>query len=169
MQIEVAAYGWLGAEWDAFYPEDLPPEWRLDYYANEFFAVVIPHQVWLSEPDEALLAWQEQVFAEFRFYWELPSDYGVVSARERLSRLRAQRPFEEHWGGVVDFSSAEGSSAGGEGLTVMRLAQVLELRPLREQMQQAMATAGGQLLMVVEGGAAASLRPARDLALLLGG
>ena len=70
--IEVAAYGWQGAVWDGLYPDDIPEDWRLDYYANEFFAVVVPYAEWQGEEDETLLEWQEQVSDDFRFYWELP-------------------------------------------------------------------------------------------------
>ncbi|MGB0713926.1 MAG: hypothetical protein ACPGUC_10240 [Gammaproteobacteria bacterium] len=41
VQIAVGLVGLFDPPWaDAFYPEDIPLEWRLDYYANEFPVVV---------------------------------------------------------------------------------------------------------------------------------
>ena len=89
MQIAVAAYGWQGPQWGPFYPAGLPAEWRLAYYANEFFAVVVPYREWSAAGDETLLAWSREVRAEFCFYWELPRRESA--ARARLQRLREDR------------------------------------------------------------------------------
>ncbi len=155
MQIEIAAYGWQGKEWDGYYPDDLPADWRLDYYANEQFAVVVPYADWADEEDETLLEWQEQVSDDFRFYWELPE--GDEAALDRLQRLRQDDEFAAHWGGIV------------ADVSTLRIEAPLELRPLREAMQQAMAPAAERLLVVVTASAAASLAAARDLGQLLGG
>ena len=46
----VGTYGWqtplVSPE---FYPEDLPPEWQLDYYSNFSNLVVVPQSFWLSQ------------------------------------------------------------------------------------------------------------------------
>lgn len=172
MAISVAALGWLGSEWDSFYPEDLPPEWRLDYYANEFFAVVVPHAEWSVLSDETLLGWQGAVPEAFRFYWELPP--AQLAAAQRLQRLRANREFADHWGGVVELAPTtpaqqQAPAEATAAIALLRLAQPLALRPPRQAMEAAMQSGGSGLLLVVEAGAATSLRPARDLALLLGG
>lgn len=174
MEIEVAAYGWQGSEWDAFYPDDMPADWRLDYYANEFFAVVVPYGEWSAEDDDELLAWQEQVSDDFRFYWELPPN--ALESVARLQRLLADETFAAHWGGVVDLKAVtqfSQSPFGGGGVSQRVLVQALELRALREllesAMEQARARDSTRLVVLVEADAAASLRPARDLALLLGG
>jgi hypothetical protein len=172
MQIEIAAHGWQGPEWEHFYPDDLPAEWRLAYYGNEFFAVVVPYGEWSVAGDEALLAWSREVKEGFHFYWELPLE--AAAARARLQRLRGEARFAAHWGGVVDVAAPLPRSRfhlGQERLALLRLSQPLALRPLGQAMQGAMEEAQGSscLLVVVEAAAAASLRPARDLALLLGG
>jgi hypothetical protein len=155
MIIDVAAYGWQGEQWDGFYPEDIPAEWRLDFYANEFFALVVPYNAWSNEADEALLAWQDQVSDDFRFYWELPE--GQSAAVERLQRLRENDEFTAHWGGIL----AEASQ--------LRIGEPLELRPLREAIEGAMGPGDESLLVVIEPAAAECLQAARDIALLLGG
>ncbi|MCW8919216.1 MAG: hypothetical protein OQL08_10425 [Gammaproteobacteria bacterium] len=174
MQIVIAARGWQGPEWDHFYPLDLPAEWRLAYYANEFFAVVVPYQEWAAAGDEALLAWLREVKAEFRFYWELP--LRDAAARARLQRLRETAEFAAHWGGVVDdvaFRSLSESPFSQQRLALLWLLEPLALRPLGQAMQGAVTSArqegADSLLLVVAAPAAASLRPARDLAWLLAG
>ncbi|MEN8170265.1 MAG: hypothetical protein ABFS08_08585 [Pseudomonadota bacterium] len=170
MEIEIAAYGWQSREWDRFYPEDMPADWRLDYYANEFFAVVVPYSEWSVQADDELLAWQQQVSEDFRFYWEQPCGEDVAAAR--LQALMADAEFAAHWGGVVDIAAVSPLPQppfGGESLAVLRQQKNSELRPLREELEQAMAQEGSRLLVVVEAAAAETLRPARDLALLLGG
>ncbi len=38
----IGSAGWQHPEWEnSYYPEDLPPDWRLGYYANEFSLAVI--------------------------------------------------------------------------------------------------------------------------------
>lgn len=168
--IEVAAYGWQGAAWDGFYPDDMPADWRLDYYANEFFAVVVPLCEWSLADDETVLAWLEQVSADFRFYWEVNG--GDEAAAARLQALLQDEAFAAHWGGVVDLNCPvllAQSPFSSDAYALLRLQQNMALRPLREAMQQAMAQGGSRLLVVVGTKAVETLRPARDLALLLVG
>lgn len=55
--------GW----WGTFYPEDLPPEWRLTYYANEYRAVLAPPSVWReADPKQ----WQDDTPDTLRFVLE---------------------------------------------------------------------------------------------------
>lgn len=170
MEIEVAARGWLGSEWDSYYPDDLPADWRLDYYANEYFAVLVPYAQWRDASDDELLEWLEQVSDDFRFFWEVERDDAV--ARDRLQKLRdSSGEFADHWGGTVDTemdrSQPQPPFKSGQ-LVLLRLQHVVELRPLRELMEQAMTSEAGRLLVVVEAGAMGSLQAARDLAQLLG-
>jgi hypothetical protein len=170
MKIEIAARGWQGREWDGYYPDDLPEDWRLDYYANEFFAVLVPYNDWSTAGDDELLEWMEQVSDDFVFYWEL--DTAEHGSRERLQALLGKVDFAAHWGGVVGLSGvspfsqlpfAEGSVA------LLCLTDNFELRPLRQAMEEAMSEPANKLLVVVEATAAQSLHSARDLAQLLGG
>lgn len=58
-QLIVAAQGWLHPGWEqGYYPDDMPAEWQLGYYANEFRAVLVAPaadtagvETWLDEVD----------------------------------------------------------------------------------------------------------------------
>ena len=61
----IGAYGWQHTDWiGEFYPEDLPDEWRLGYYGNEYPVVMVPasylssdvneFEEWLEESDDSL-------------------------------------------------------------------------------------------------------------------
>ena len=54
---------WLGT----FYPDDLPEDWRLSYYANEFSAVLVPEDKWRSNLGN-LDEWVDEVPEDFLFY-----------------------------------------------------------------------------------------------------
>ena len=50
----VGARGYLHSHWqDVFYPDDIPEEWRLGFFANEFNALLVPWSQWheLDETD----------------------------------------------------------------------------------------------------------------------
>lgn len=61
-RILIGACGWLHDNWqDTYYPEDLPQDWYLGYYANEFPVVQVGEtewaqggdvEEWLAETDE---------------------------------------------------------------------------------------------------------------------
>ena len=72
--IDVVPEGWTAlADVDAFYPEDLPDDWRLAYFANAFRSVLVPSAGWTSAPGETLQAWRADVHPGFRFYLGQPS------------------------------------------------------------------------------------------------
>lgn len=70
--LRVGAYGWQHEHWlSEFYPEDLPKDWQLSYYANEYSTVLVPANYWQSEiwsPEQ----WQEDVPEHFMFFIECP-------------------------------------------------------------------------------------------------
>ncbi len=68
--INIATYGWEGEAWQGFYPADLPEDWRMDYYGNEFRAVVIPASVWQRITPAVVEEWLDAIHAEFQFYFE---------------------------------------------------------------------------------------------------
>lgn len=91
MQLELAAYGWRGSEWNFLYPDDLPSEWRLDYYANTFDTIVVPATAWQDATIDEARGWLDEVPAGFRFYWEPGDAEGAVRLLELLP-LVAQAP-----------------------------------------------------------------------------
>ena len=96
MLIELAAYGWDSPAWSAFYPEDLPSEWRLDYYTNEFTSLVVPAIDWSRTSIDEAAGWLAAVPEGFRFYWELADAEGA----SRLLELASQQgKGDSHIGG----------------------------------------------------------------------
>lgn len=64
--------------WDReFFPEDLPEDWRLAYYANEYPGILIPHEDWAQDPD--IEDWIENTSEDFEFHFQvqagLPDEY----------------------------------------------------------------------------------------------
>jgi hypothetical protein len=77
MGIEVIARGWERSDWwGEFYPEDLPEDWRLSYFANAFQSVLVPAASWREAPRGRLAQWAEDVPDRFRFYLELDASDG---------------------------------------------------------------------------------------------
>lgn len=67
-ELMIGAVGWEHPAWDGlFYPDDLPPEWRLTYYANEFPSLLLPVEAWLAGDRERFCGWREDVSEQFRF------------------------------------------------------------------------------------------------------
>lgn len=70
--LRVGSIGWQHDDWqNSFYPEDLPEDWRLSYYANEFSTVLIPSG-YLQREDCDFEQWHEDVPDDFRFYLQWP-------------------------------------------------------------------------------------------------
>ena len=70
----VGARGWQRAGWaGSYYPADVPPEWRLAYYANEFTGVLVPRRDWLGASNAARRQWHDDTPAGFRFLIERDS------------------------------------------------------------------------------------------------
>lgn len=95
--ITVAAYGWAHPDWaDSFYPEDLPEDWQLSFYSNEFRAVLVPASAWSAEDSLEIERWAEDVGEDFVFYLE------VVSLQTDWAKLaEAVKPLGEQLGGIL--------------------------------------------------------------------
>lgn len=96
MQIELTAYGWEGEAWSGFYPEEIPTDWRLDYYCNEFTSLVVPADAWAVTSIDVADSWLATVPAGFQFYWELADDDGASRLLELAER---QDTTDNHLGG----------------------------------------------------------------------
>ena len=73
--------GWKHQAWlNDFYSEDLPEEWQLGFYANEFPVVYVPAADWLHDAD--IEEWTEDVSDSFRFILEIPEN--VLNDEERF-------------------------------------------------------------------------------------
>jgi len=87
MHLELAAYGWLGEEWNSLYPDDLPTDWRLDYYTNTYQAIIVPGSSWSHATIDEALGWLADAPEGFRFYWELTDAEGAARLLELLPKV----------------------------------------------------------------------------------
>ena len=74
--MDLGAVGWLPADWlSHFYPDDLPKEWRITYYSNEFRRIFLPAS---QRPNDPFLfeAWQDEVADNFEFYLQI--DHALI-------------------------------------------------------------------------------------------
>lgn len=152
MSVSIAAVDWDHAAWSgSFYPPDLPPEWRLGYYANEFPAVVLPPERWRAVDAAQVAQWLEDTGPRFRFF--VDASAGVAVPAWLLQALGARL------GGVL---------GGVDGCIFERCSGPVAPRALRAALER-LASAGGGVL-VVDGRPPAHelLRTARTLAELLG-
>ena len=104
--MQLGAYGWAHASWNnTFYPEDLPLDWQLSYYSNEFNTVLVPASYWSdanwvtdqyasSQQASSCEAWLDSVPDTFQFYIEcnagLFADTSLASFNENLKILQPQ-------------------------------------------------------------------------------
>lgn len=71
-QIHIGAVGWNPDNARGFYPDDLPPEWRLAYYNNFFSCVYLPYAVWGYADAATISNWLDESLPRFRFVLEAP-------------------------------------------------------------------------------------------------
>ena len=82
--LDIVTTGWELPGWErGFYPEDLPADWRLTYFANEFHAVLVPRERWVDASESLLRAWHEDVHEDFRFFL---ADGGGGAPRQTWNR-----------------------------------------------------------------------------------
>lgn len=93
-RVLIGAAGWRHTGWRGdFYPQELPADWELTYYGNEFPVVLVPPYYWEDSPQPAA-DWAEDADPGFRFVCEIPAGCCVAgeSAQciDRLGALREQ-------------------------------------------------------------------------------
>lgn len=118
----IGACGWSHTNWAAdFYPEDLPMDWRLSYYANEFPVVLVTVEEWrLPEADATHWCEESEVF--FRFVLGISAD----TAEEVRSQLHMAVAFGDRCIGSLLRTSLSSDVAA---LTKL-LDSVVDLLPL---------------------------------------
>ena len=71
--LKVGARGWRHQQWlSSYYPDDLPEDWQLGFYANNFSVVMVPAEYWSPSRGYDLEEWIDGVNEDFRFYLEYP-------------------------------------------------------------------------------------------------
>lgn len=72
--LDIVTRGWELPGWAvSFYPKDLPRDWSLTFFANEFPAVLVPAHLWMGAGRAKMEAWAGDTHPGFRFYLELPA------------------------------------------------------------------------------------------------
>ena len=65
--------GWERPDWlSGYYPADLPPEWRLAYYANDCSCVLLPPAAWCGVACDDLRALLDEVSSPLALFCETP-------------------------------------------------------------------------------------------------
>lgn len=93
-RINLGAYGWRHAHWlETFYPADLPEDWQLTYYSNEFNTVLVPADYWQAAADLDCADWLDNVHHGFQFFVEChASMLDYISPAELTGYLKKLRP-----------------------------------------------------------------------------
>ena len=103
----IGAKGWDHHEWEnTFYPDDLPKDWRLTYYANEFRAVLVPQDTWLAIEQNEINQWFEETGEQFIFFFEVGSKKVTQETLSEYQKklaalLNALQGFENRVGGIL--------------------------------------------------------------------
>ncbi len=112
--MQIGSIDWNHFHWfDSFYPESLPEEWRLTYYANEFPCVLLPAAL-----ASDIGRWQEDTHETFRFHVAFPG----TAALELERALEFAAKLGSRMGGIVC------GSAGAPGARSTDLARLLAER-----------------------------------------
>lgn len=135
----IGAQGWDHPEWHGrFYPEELPPEWRLTYYNNLLRAVLAPD---LDNSAAAnIQAWADDTDASFRFVVRTPSEFADPDniTPARLADFAARlAPLGERVAGVL-WRVAVNDPAGGSALPRAAQAMASQFRACVEWQGSAM-------------------------------
>jgi len=112
----VGAYGWNQSGWlESFYPEDMPEDWRLDYYSQFFQAVLVPESEWQSWANDDIGDLAEALEDEtFYFVFEVQGTLDAVNG-ERLRYLKAHLGNQAY--GLLCHGEAQGVAAEGFRVT----------------------------------------------------
>lgn len=85
----IGACGWRHSEWTGeFYPDDLPEDWQLGYYGNEYQVVMVPADYWTTNPD-TYEQWLEESDDSLRMICEWPSDASQEQQKYAMQGIHA--------------------------------------------------------------------------------
>lgn len=74
----VTTRGWQHPDWDSsFYPDDMPDDWRLSYFANNFAGVLVSAEECEKLDIATAQAWLDELEGDFDFYLEADVSAGL--------------------------------------------------------------------------------------------
>ncbi len=86
--ILVGSTGWQHANWqNSFYPEDMPKDWQLDFYSNQFQTILITSNEWLEWSSGAIEEMRETLDKE-DFYFVFKVDALNTAEQTQLRLLK---------------------------------------------------------------------------------
>lgn len=104
-ELLVTTRGWQHPGWDkTFYPDDMPAEWRLSYFANNFAAVLVSRGDCEKLDTDTVERWLDELEDDFDFYLEADVSNEIKAAfANRLGGILIDnadnaRTFEENKG-----------------------------------------------------------------------
>jgi hypothetical protein len=91
-ELLVTTRGWDHPGWqDSFYPDDLPEDWRLAYFANSFAAVLLPASLLSGLEVATIRDWLAEIEGDFVFYLEADTSSDKLAAfAGRLAGILAE-------------------------------------------------------------------------------
>ena len=88
--LAIGSSGWLHQQWEEnYYPDDIPDEWRLNFYSHHFQCVLMRPDEWLTATSEKLAQWCEDIDESFAFFVSVTDQLDDV-AITHLQQLKAQ-------------------------------------------------------------------------------
>ena len=165
--------GWRRPDWDqAYYPEDLPPDWHLAYLANDADCVLLPESTWRVASAPGWLAQLDEAPPELLFLLRLeqPADPVARAALARFAGHRVILLVDRPDPRLDDFEQWPGlgpdawSAAGGTARLLRWRIDTFDLRRLRAQAAEAIE--GPPLIGVVLDGPGADPGRLAELRLL---
>lgn len=113
----IGTRGWQHADWGgAFYPPELPPEWRFCYYSNRLRAVLVPAQDWPGVTRDDVVQWVEDSDPLFRFVLETPALLWCAPPDALARFLDTIAPLDQQIAGLSLRPPAGASAAAVEAL-----------------------------------------------------
>lgn len=97
-RVLIGACGWKHAVWvKNFYTEDLPEDWQLGFYSNEFAVVYVYASDWLAtsqSSDFDISEWKDDVSDSFSFILEISNDV-LLDERKFTEALNKANSLDE--------------------------------------------------------------------------
>lgn len=110
------AWDWRHAGWHSrYYPDDLPEDWRLAYYANEFRCVGVPLNAWYEDPAGAAAALRDAAPPGFVFVVQAPPGLAQEGPAREAVRALAGR-LDGYLGALLLPAAGEDPQALAAGL-----------------------------------------------------
>ena len=90
-QCYLGTVGWDHPEWQGpFYPDDLPPEWRLSFYNTTFDCVYLSYAQWSVVDPGVIEGWVDETQDRFRFVLELGNRTLSQSDKARIHKFNGK-------------------------------------------------------------------------------